>query len=84
MHIYFSIQILLAEGCVRGEEDVLVPALVARVLGLQLGGPPARAQEGGEQSALSGHHLVLGTEVGGYSYNFAESSGRNSNSISRY
>ena len=84
-HAYFSVQILLAEGCVGGEEDVLlVPALVARVLGLQPGGPPARAQEGGEQSALSSHHLVLGTEVGGYSYNFAESSGRNNNSISRY
>ena len=63
MHIYFSIQILLAEGCVGGEEDVLVPALVARVLGLKLGGPPARAQEGGEQPALSRHHLVLGTPV---------------------
>ena len=46
MHNYFSIHILLAEGCVGGEEDVLVPALVARVLGLQPGGPqpgPRRA-----------------------------------------
>ena len=81
---FFSVRILFAEGGVGGEEDVFVPALVARVLGLQPGGPPARAQEGGEQSALSSHQLVLGTEVGGYSYNFAESSGRNSNSISRY
>ena len=63
MHNYFSIQILLAEGCVGGEEDVLVPALVAGVLGLQPGGPPARAQEGVEQHALSRHHLVLGTPV---------------------
>ena len=63
MHNYFSIHILLAEGCVGGEEDVLVPALVAGVLGLQLGGPPARAQEGGEQPALGSHHLVLGTPV---------------------
>ena len=62
-HAYFSVQILLAEGGVGGEEDVLVPALVAGVLGPRLGGPPARAQEGREQPALSRHHLVLGTEV---------------------
>ena len=56
MHIYFSIQILLAEGCVRGEEDVLVPGLLVNVDLDAAGGGVDPAPSGPAQR--DGHHAV--------------------------
>ena len=65
MHIYFSIQILLAEGCVRGEEDVLVPGLLVNVdldaAGGGVDAAPARPAE------RDGHHAVHVGQQDGHS-----------------